>query len=93
MNGDLYMAVAPHIVGSPADWSTTYEPVSDQHPTRDAAIREGFRRYGSDDFNVAVIRRGVVVALDWMDQPRERHQGELEAVAMQLGFAAPRDRS
>jgi hypothetical protein len=92
--GDQYVVVAPSWVGNERSGFTTIYHV---HPalfaTRGAAWRFGLRttlRPGSepcDDFNVAVLRGGEVVATLWDDSVVDDKPDELVSVREALGEA------
>jgi hypothetical protein len=60
--GLRYLVVATRIVGNPADWSHSYSSDLELFDDRQAAIDHGIEDLGHDDFNIATIRGGRIVA-------------------------------
>jgi len=46
--------------------------------SRDAAISEGFRVCGTDDFNIVKIRNGKAIAVYWMNEDLNEDAAVLE---------------
>lgn len=61
-------------------WSRVDTP----KPSILAAKRAGFDVMGSDDFNIAVIRNGRVVALLWMAEDMAEEQDVLDQITGEL---------
>jgi hypothetical protein len=77
----MYMWVATQIVGNPADWSYDYSRHGEQFADRQRAIRDGWRQLGHDDFNIATIDGGKVVAFGFdMDDFKPEDCDDLDAV-------------
>lgn len=60
-----YMWVATQIVGNPENWSHSYTNHGQQLTTRAAANRAGWKALDHDDFNIATIEDGKVIAFGW----------------------------
>jgi hypothetical protein len=83
-----WIAAAGHIVETLEDWSTCYDWDGYLSPTRQQAICIGFKRFGSDDFNVGRVENGQLTWWGWMD---EEHSAEdYPEVAAALGLDGPR---
>lgn len=79
--GDRYMPVFGDWFGNPErgyrhEWSS----LDDFHPTLSGAKRAGFKAQDSDDFNIAVVRGGALVALLWMDEDMQEDRDVLAAL-------------
>lgn len=88
--GDRYAPVQPHIVGNPeAGYSQTWSSHGKHYQTLKEAISAGFSDFGSDDFNVVVIRHGRLVAKLWMEQDHLEPPETLTEIARQIGVLPP----
>jgi hypothetical protein len=86
MMGSGWFAAAGQIVGTVDAWETVYDWDGSLHPSRDAAIKAGFRQFGSDDFNIGKLSGDQLVWWGWM---YEEHPAEDRAeVASALGLSA-----
>lgn len=56
--------------------------------TSKAAIAHGLESCGSDDFNIGVLRNGVLTEVRWMDEPHPDE--DLRAIGEQTGLRARR---
>jgi hypothetical protein len=80
----MYIVVFQQIVGGDREtMRTDYHWDGRYFETRKAAIRDGLRRRGSDDFNIAVLTAGKMTSFDWMEEPVEGH---IEEASAQLGL-------
>jgi hypothetical protein len=82
-----YQAIASHVIGS-AKYGFSIErvPLGESHTVKDAAIADGFRLCGSDDFNVVVIERDRVIAVYWMDNLLNEPPDLLAEIGYQIGL-------
>lgn len=62
-----YVALAGHIVGDEHGFETVYTHIG-TYPSLAAAKRHGLNLYGSDDFNIAMVRQGKIVRWTWMGE-------------------------
>lgn len=83
-----WFAAAGHIVGTLEDYSTCYDWDGQVYPTHAAAIRSGFRQFGSDDFNIGRIQDGVLVWWGWMDEEHPDEDRHEVAAALALSVTA-----
>ena len=65
--GDKYIPVFGDWVGGDP-FEHIWSKLDNAYIGLSAAIKAGFRKQGSDDFNVVVLRKGHVVALLWMEE-------------------------
>lgn len=63
--------------GSVIDWVRNCER-GDPLPSRALAKKEGWRRWGHDDFNIAVWEGSKLVSWDWMDKVLENDSETME---------------
>ena len=78
--GCRYVPVFGDWFGNPTD-GYTHEWARLDHRefmSRREAERVGFGRQESDDFNIAVLRNGRVIALLWMTENMQEEQGVLD---------------
>lgn len=68
MSDTGWVWVQGQIVGNLENWTTCYSWDGKYHPTREDAIKAGFRELDHDDFNVARIEDGNVVWWGWMEE-------------------------
>lgn len=61
-----------------------YAPSGRRHRLHVAAVREGLRTRGSDDFQIGRLDRGRLTALMWMDEVVDDEPGVLAEVAAQV---------
>lgn len=79
--GDLYVPVSPSIVGNgESGFEHVWSQLDQAHGLLSAAIKAGLRAKGSDDFNLAVMRKGHVIALLWMTEVIDQEPDVLVAV-------------
>lgn len=65
----MYQPVAARFVGNPeSGYAPVYTALSEPKESRGYAISAGFDYCACDDFNIAVIKGGRIVSLDWMDE-------------------------
>lgn len=69
-----------------SDFDLTYEWLGDEFSSRHEAILYGLKECESDDFNIAVIKGGTLVSLDWMYKPVDVSPETLSVVASELGI-------
>ena len=62
--------------------------VLEQPSTLARAIKRGFEQEGSDDFSIAVIRDGAMVARLWMEEIVDEDPSDLAEIAAALGLGA-----
>lgn len=86
--GDTYRVLIGSVVGNPdAGFTVAHDLSLREHANLDAAIREGLTEYGrSDDFNVAVTRGGVLMAVLWMDEVVDDEDEVLREIAQEVGL-------
>lgn len=61
-----FIVLCGQVVGSDP-FTVEYGFDGERFDHRDAAIRHGFKKGRSDDFNIGVLRDGKLVSLDWME--------------------------
>jgi hypothetical protein len=83
--GDRYQAVVCQAWVNERGHGFSYHTAGEKG-THLHAKNEGFRAAESDDFNIAAIRDGRLVALLWMDQIVDDEPSELRDCAEQCGF-------
>lgn len=80
-----YIVICGQIVGS-GPWETEYSWSGERFADREAAVANGFRARGSDDFNIGVVRGRKLIRLDWMEKPLETDPAELDMIADQISL-------
>ena len=86
---DTYVTIIGHAVGNDHDGFHVVH-TWDGHTFADkaAAIANGFKAIGCDDFNVGVVRGGRLVSVWWMDKQVGEPPGELEMIGHEIGLEA-----
>lgn len=85
--GDQFLPYATTVWMDEHDHGFRYR-VLEQATTLPRAIKRGFAQQGSDDFNVAVIRDGRLVATLWMEEVVDDEPDVLAGIAEQLGVSS-----
>lgn len=82
-----YMVVCQQIVGGSdhGGFETIYGCDGRRFRSRERAKAHGFQVRESDDFNIAVLKRGRLVSFDWMDKPVGEDAATLAVIAEQIG--------
>jgi hypothetical protein len=76
-----YMWVATQIVGNLENWTHDYSRHGEQFPSRRQALVDGYGGLDHDDFNIATIENGRVVAFGFgMDDFAPEDCDNLDAV-------------
>lgn len=83
-----YMVVVTQIVGSPADWSRDHNSDLELFTDRQAAIDHGWALHDHDDFNIATIVDGRIVAygFEHEDFPNPEEDFDAAEIERQLGL-------
>lgn len=82
-----YIVVLQSVWASPGLGSgITYGWDGDRFPTREAAIKHGFKIRESDDFNVGVVDGSHLVSFDWMEAPIGEDDESMAEIAEALGL-------
>jgi hypothetical protein len=89
MSQKRYEAIRPYATTVPLRGGTAFHINYERgNPIRDHrkdAITDGFERFGSDDFNIAVWHMGALVSWDWMEKPVGEDDKSLAEIARKLG--------
>lgn len=62
MTAVSFLAVAPQVAGNPEVWSMSYTAVGEPGPDRQQVIDAAIAEFGHDDFCVATLHDGRIVA-------------------------------
>lgn len=82
-----FIYLATQIVGNPdVGYGTVYYWDGERFGTRELAIEHGFRKRGSDDFNIGVFDAGKLVSIDWMEQVVESDPADMARIQEQNGL-------
>jgi hypothetical protein len=87
--GDRYVLMAPTVITNDecTDFETVWEAWVPTQRSVERAIHRGLRELNrSDDFNIGVLRDGVLVALLWMDEVVDDDPPYLAEVAEAAGL-------
>ena len=89
-----FVVITQHVVGSSGQWSTVYRSDGKTFPSREKAIRHGWRVLDHDDFNIGTLSEGRLVAFGWgdkdfgPDEAGDPHGGyDLSDIQEQTGWA------
>ncbi len=80
-----YIALLGQVVGS-GPFTVEYDWDGQKFNDREQAIRNGFRRRASDDFNVGVLRDGKLVSLDWMQRTVDVDPATMAEISEGIGL-------
>lgn len=84
---DRYLVVVTQIVGNPSDWSHSYTSDLKLFDDRQAAIDHGWKLLDHDDFNIATVRDGRIVAFGFeMKDFAPEDTDDLGEIERQLGL-------
>lgn len=84
---DSYIVICGQIIGGPGlAFETVYGFDGERFGTREKAVAHGFTLDRADDFNIGVVRGGVLVSLDWMDKAVNTEPSLLAAISKQIGL-------
>lgn len=86
MSGVRWHVVKCEWVGGVDNFSTERYWQHD-HPTLSGAKRAGLREFGHDDFNIAKVRNGVLLAWTWMGEVIDETPESLAEIAESLDWA------
>lgn len=78
--GNCYVPVFGAIVGDIYTWNKEWNQIAEPCETLEEAKKRGFEAQGSDDFNIAVVLGGRVVALLWTDYDTQEEPKVLDQV-------------
>ncbi|GAA2623709.1 hypothetical protein GCM10010399_63710 [Dactylosporangium fulvum] len=90
----MFVVVKQQIVGTPADYEVVYDCNGIEHQDRAEAIRLGVEALDHDDFSIATVVGGRLVAFGFgmddfgPDEDGAPHGGhDLDEIARQIGLA------
>jgi len=88
MSSDCYVTIIGHAVGNDRDgFRVCYDWDRRTFTDKAAAIENGFKAVGCDDFNIGVVRKGRLVSLWWMDNQISEDDATLAKIGRECGFA------
>ena len=89
---DAYVTIIGHAVGNDRDgFRVACHWDGHTFADKEAAITNGFKSIGCDDFNVGVVRKGRLVSIWWMDRQIDELPGKLEMIGREIGLEGYRD--
>ena len=83
--GDRFVPYAVTIWMNEHDHGFNYRVLDQEATTLPRAIKRGLAMNGSDDFNIAAMRGGRMVAALWMQEIVDDEPGVIERIADALG--------
>ncbi|MFI5934731.1 hypothetical protein [Actinoplanes sp. NPDC051494] len=81
VKGSMY-----HLDSDKHGWEIVYSTTGREFKDRQAAIDDGLVTYRSDDFNIATVVDGALVAFGWQHQDFSTDGANLPDVAAKLGL-------
>lgn len=85
----MWVVVQSQIEGNAERGFTTERYVHQGYATLSAAMRNGLRHFGHDDFNIALVDNGRLVDWTWMGESIGEPPETLAHIAEQIGFTFP----
>lgn len=86
--GDRFLPYAATVWMNEHDYGWHYRVLDHPATTLPRAIKRGLAMNGSDDFNIAVIRGGRMVAVLWMEDDLDEDQDVIDRIADALGVTS-----